>query len=177
MGFLSGVLKDVSEKQPYSVGKTMLKNLVSNEINKHLCSGHDGFKRLFEKLPKEIEKYNREVRESNEKVSTPIKKLQEEIKELEKQVSDILNDNAVSADFDVIGNAVSQAMPLVQKSLDQGAALDNSLKNVNFDIIDLNANLSARVISALKSVRHENRQLDDQSKKALDDRENESSCS
>ncbi|CDR71726.1 hypothetical protein, conserved [Babesia bigemina] len=169
MGFLSGVLKDVSEKQPYSVGKTMLKNLVSNEINKHLCSGHDGFKRLFEKLPKEIEKYNREVRESNEKVSTPIKKLQEEIKELEKQVSDILNDNAVSADFDVIGNAVSQAMPLVQKSLDQGAALDNSLKNVNFDIIDLNANLSARVISALKSVRHENRRLDDQSKKALDD--------
>ncbi|CDR71553.1 hypothetical protein, conserved [Babesia bigemina] len=96
MGFLSGVLEAVKNTQTYNVGKNTLQNLVSNEINNHLCSGHEGFKRLFEKLPKEIEKYNRDVKKQNDDITAKINNLEMQLNTMNDKVSKVLENDAVS---------------------------------------------------------------------------------
>ncbi|CDR71736.1 hypothetical protein, conserved, partial [Babesia bigemina] len=165
MGFLYQVLKDVSEKQPYSVGKETLKNLVSNVINKHFCSGHEGFKTLFTVLPDRIAAYNREVQEGNEKVKRPIDKLKNEMKELEKQVSTILNDNSAQAtDFTGEKERVGEQLQKCKqyaKYFNDVFDLDNLYNShMKTSINDLHSKLRDSVLVCTKTVKHESERLD-----------------
>ncbi|CDR71618.1 hypothetical protein, conserved, partial [Babesia bigemina] len=163
MGFLYQVLRDVSEKQPYSVGKNILINNILTLINKHLCSGHEGFKRLFTELPARIAGYNREVQEGNEKVKQPIKKLEGEMKELKTQVSAILNDNAVAGttmilrtgDADVAKQAVDDVNRKLKDSIKATVGFTETTKTLQTEIADLNFDTRNNVNNAINAMKRE----------------------
>ncbi|CDR71926.1 hypothetical protein, conserved [Babesia bigemina] len=170
MAFLYQVLKDVCEKQPYNVGKNTL-NSVSSVINKHLCSGHEGFKKLFDELPARIAGYNREVQEGNERVKGPIEKLQEDMEELKKQVSENLNDNAFSGEIEASAK-VNDAWHLVRSCLDNTLTLENRLFDARNNIFNLNSTLCDKVRNAKGTIQHERDRLDKLSRKKENDLNN-----
>ncbi|CDR71705.1 hypothetical protein, conserved [Babesia bigemina] len=69
MGFLYYLLKDVSEKQPYSVGKTMLKDFVETELKPKLSTGRKGFE-VIEQVAGKVREYNERVKQSNDDMKT-----------------------------------------------------------------------------------------------------------
>ncbi|CDR71853.1 hypothetical protein, conserved, partial [Babesia bigemina] len=74
MGFLYQVLKDVSEKQPYSVGKTTLIS-ATKEIRKEIWNGHEAFKRCIQKVTGKVSAYNMSVMNCNDSLKNLIEKL------------------------------------------------------------------------------------------------------
>ncbi|CDR71422.1 hypothetical protein, conserved [Babesia bigemina] len=164
MGFLSGVLGAVKNTQTYNVGKNTL-NSVSDEINKHLCSGHDGFNKLLPILTKEIERYNREVRESNDKVKKPINEL---IKYVKDRGEFLVGVNKIQVEKITEHNEVENAEKMIDESLkecQQKAAEFNENYNLEKQtdmknaISYLNSTLSERVHVALRAVSHETERL------------------
>ncbi|CDR97502.1 hypothetical protein BBBOND_0314040 [Babesia bigemina] len=171
MGFLYYLLKDVSEKQPYSVGKNILINNILTLINNHLCSGHEGFKELFRVLPARIAAYNRDVRESNNRVRTIITTMQSNMQKLETEVSKITIVNAVAGK----SREVAQAEWLVKQRLADcwkyaesfTNDLDintNSIDNRNA-INDLNSSLREKIENVRVTIEHETKRLTELSKK------------
>ncbi|CDR71929.1 hypothetical protein, conserved [Babesia bigemina] len=161
MGFLSGVLGAVKNTQTYNVGKNTL-NSVSNEINKHLCSGHDGFTKLLPRLTKGIEKYNTEVRESNEKVSDPIKELLKFTHNDGKLVKDI---NRIQAEKTSEYERVEKAEALVRECMKSSAKFFASLKEADENIKQLNTDCQYNVYTAKNNVLYETQRLKDFSEK------------
>ncbi|CDR71835.1 hypothetical protein, conserved [Babesia bigemina] len=164
MGFLYQVLKDVSEKQPYNVGKNTL-NSVSSVINKHLCSGHDGFTKLLPSLTKHIEKYNKEVRESNKAVSNPINELIKYVKDRGELLGSInkyqVTDNIEQDVLDAAEKTMAEKLKECQKKAETLNSVFNlstqtDMKNA---ISYLNSTLSERVRVALRAVSHETERL------------------
>ncbi|CDR71858.1 hypothetical protein, conserved [Babesia bigemina] len=170
MGFLYQVLKDVSEKQPYSVGKITLRNLVSSVIEHNLCSGHEGFKRLFTKLPESIAAYNRDVQEGNERVKGVINDMDRKMTALKNQVSSDLNDNAV-ADSGKTSTAAIEAWNLVRISLDNALIFENGMYESHNNVLDLNITLRDKVINGKNNVLHERGRLQKYSRKEKKDLE------
>ncbi|CDR71854.1 hypothetical protein, conserved [Babesia bigemina] len=95
MGFLYYLLKDVSEKQPYKVGKNDLKQFVDTVLFKKLSTGRKGFE-VIERVAGKVGEYNGKVKTSNENVTRPIIKLRADMEKLENEVSKILENDAVS---------------------------------------------------------------------------------
>ncbi|CDR71685.1 hypothetical protein, conserved, partial [Babesia bigemina] len=170
MGFLSGVLGAVKNTQTYNVGKNTL-NSVSNEIKQYLCSGHEGFKTLFTKLPDRIAEYNREVQRSNNRVRSIVTTMQSNMKNLETEVSAITIVNAVAGKSIQIGQAewlVKQKLADCWKYVETfTSSLDintNSIDDRNA-INDLNSSLREKIENVRVTIEHENKRLTELSKK------------
>ncbi|GBE63405.1 hypothetical protein, conserved [Babesia ovata] len=168
MAFLHSVLKDVHAKQPYNVGKNVLRDDVLSHLSSNLCKGHNGFKRVIEKVAQGVGGYNALVRDSNEKVSAPIIKLQEEMETLKKEVSDVFNDNALAGDPE-LKTAVSKADETVHQGIEHATNFTNSITSRHINIMNLNSTLADSVIRALNTVKHENSRLYDLSTKEWKD--------
>ncbi|CDR71782.1 hypothetical protein, conserved [Babesia bigemina] len=176
MGFLSGVLGAVKNTQTYNVGRKTLQNLVSNEINKHLCSGHEGFKTLFDELPQRTAAYNSEVDQGNERVKRPIKKLINHVNDdtkWKKSLKQILEDEKVN-DPDTIERLYRE----VNDRLAECKTFANTY-NVAFNlevdrqmrdaVNDLNDKLRNDVKNASKAVKHETKRLEQLAQKEWED--------
>ncbi|CDR97505.1 hypothetical protein, conserved [Babesia bigemina] len=164
MGFLSGVLEGVKNTQTYNVGKNTL-NSVSSVINKHLCSGHDGFTKLLPRLTREVEKYNKEVRESNKAVSEPINELIKYVKDRGELLGSInkyqVTDNIEQDVLDAAEKTMAEKLKECQKKAETFNSVFNlstqtDMKNA---ISYLNSTLSERVRVALRAVSHETERL------------------
>ncbi|CDR71983.1 hypothetical protein, conserved, partial [Babesia bigemina] len=177
MGFLSGVLEDVSEKQPYSVGKTMLKEFVESELKPKLSTGREGFE-FIAQVAGTVREYNERVKESNNHVKTIINNMDRDMKTLQNEVGKILQHNPDSENFD----EVKQGETLVTKLADEYAK-----KGMNFDsnfviremnawmtgakvepkqqFKDLNADLRLKITHARNNITHEAERLTTLSKK------------
>ncbi|CDR71955.1 hypothetical protein, conserved [Babesia bigemina] len=185
MGFLSGVLGAVKNTQTYNVGKNTLQNLVSNEINNHLCSGHEGFKRLFEKLPKEIEKYNRDVKKQNDDITAKINNLEMQLNTMNDKVSKVLENDAVSGTTKKSVQAVTYSEEHVEYAVinirqylrdcqynadrfNEAFDLEQRL-DMQTAVNDLNSKLRNDVLVATKAVKHETQRLEQLAQKEWDD--------
>ncbi|CDR71878.1 hypothetical protein, conserved [Babesia bigemina] len=185
MGFLSGVLEAVKNTQTYNVGKNTLQNLVSNEINNHLCSGHEGFKRLFEKLPKEIEKYNRDVKKQNDDITAKINNLEMQLNTMNDKVSKVLENDAVSGTTKKSVQAVTYSEEHVEYAVinirqylrdcqynadrfNEAFDLEQRL-DMQTAVNDLNSKLRNDVLVATKAVKHETQRLEQLAQKEWDD--------
>ncbi|CDR71715.1 hypothetical protein, conserved [Babesia bigemina] len=169
MGFLSGVLGAVKNTQTYNVGKNTLQNLVSNEINNHLCSGHEGFKRLFEKLPKEIEKYNREVQESNKRVRNVITTMNKRMETRKNKVSQILTHNAAADTFENVKSAETSVISELAEVIHYVEIFLTDMNSADKNILDLNSNCKTNVNSAKDNIFYESTRLHRLSDKASND--------
>ncbi|GBE62615.1 hypothetical protein BOVATA_041080 [Babesia ovata] len=178
MAFLGGVLKDVYDKQPYSVGKIGLNDIVS-KLNNALCSGHKGFKEVIETVAQGVGEYNALVRDSNNLVKTPIKKLLEDVgSALTDNLNEILPNSVsgtqktLTAEQEEVRQAAIKIHQLRRECEDYAHvfndALDIKKLHINDAINDLNSSLSLRVTNAISSVKHEAERL-----KKLADREKE----
>ncbi|CDR71479.1 hypothetical protein, conserved, partial [Babesia bigemina] len=170
MGFLSGVLGAVKNTQTYNVGRKTLQNLVSDEINKHLCSGHDGFTTLLPRLTNEIGKYNTEVRDSNEKVKKPIEELLNQVGDaFMNKVQNILPQENEGEDPEKVQAAEKQIKNMFR---DEIKTFNNTFNNAyNFTtkiektdmkiaINYLNSSLQLRVKHGVSNVAHEIKRLE-----------------
>ncbi|CDR71824.1 hypothetical protein, conserved, partial [Babesia bigemina] len=176
MGFLYQVLKDVSEKQPYSVGKEELKKLVT-DLKTKLSTGREGFK-VIAQVARKVREYNERVKESNNHVKTIINNMDRDMKTLQNEVGKILQHNPDSDDL----NEVKQAETLVTKLADEYAK-----KGMNFDsnfviremnawrtgakvepiqqFKDINSDLRLKITHARNNITHEAERLTTLSKK------------
>ncbi|CDR71924.1 hypothetical protein, conserved, partial [Babesia bigemina] len=170
MGFLSGVLEAVKNTQTYNVGRKTLQNLVSDEINKHLCSGHDGFTKLLPRLTKGIEKYNIEVRESNEKVKKPIEDLLSKVGDtFTRKVQNILPQENEGEVPEKVQAAEKQVNEMLDSEINFFAKTFNKtfeFRDNKLDKLDvktavryMNSALEPRLTSALKAVNYEIKRL------------------
>ncbi|CDR71932.1 hypothetical protein, conserved [Babesia bigemina] len=182
MGFLSGVLGAVKNTQTYNVGKKILQNLVSNEITKYLCSGHDGFTKLLPILTQGIERYNKEVRDSNEKVKRPIEDLLNQVGDaFTNKVNDLLSGPNDHENVDKVQAAEKQIKNMFR---DEIKTFNNTFNNAyNFTtkiektdmkiaIHYLNSSLQLRVKHGVSNVAHEIKRLEqvaDKESKALEE--------
>ncbi|CDR71696.1 hypothetical protein, conserved [Babesia bigemina] len=185
MGFLYYLLKDVSEKQPYKVGKNDLKQFVDTVLFKKLSTGRKGFE-VIERVAGKVGEYNGKVKTSNENVTRPIIKLRADMEKLENEVSKILENDAVSGATKKSVQAVTyseeqvkQAVIDINKLLNDckfhGKDYNNHLdmahnsENMKNAINDLNFKLRDRVLIATKAVKHESQRLNELSDKAWAD--------
>ncbi|CDR96103.1 hypothetical protein BBBOND_0300080 [Babesia bigemina] len=168
MGFLSGVLKDVSEKQPYSVGKNDLKHFVETELKTKLSTGREGFK-VIEQVARKVREYNERVRQSNEKVKEPINAMLSEMNDYKNNAlrSKLPDENL--DDYKATDNAVSKADTLVHECVEKSIALENALTVAHENVLDLNHELKVKIIDAKNSVTHERERLTKLSRKQWKD--------
>ncbi|CDR71870.1 hypothetical protein, conserved [Babesia bigemina] len=173
MAFLYQVLKDVSEKQPYSVGKTILNDIV-NELKKNLSTGRKGFE-VIAQVAQRVRGYNERVKEGNERVKTVIGKLFDKINETgmwRKSINAMqASDNLNQAEEDV-----KSAAFMVKECLETTEVFTNALDIVHPDnrdmknsINDLNTNLRDNVLNARMTIEHESERLAALSAKAWND--------
>ncbi|CDR71706.1 hypothetical protein, conserved, partial [Babesia bigemina] len=154
MGFLSGVLKDVSDKQPYKVGRDILETLL-RDIKNNLSTGREGFK-VIAQVADRVREHNESVKESNKKVSDPIEKLQGEMKNL----------TTTGHDFTTENERVGEQL---QKFKKHAEAFCGSMRDAEKNILDLNNDCRTKVNSALKIVTRESAIVHRFSDKARED--------
>ncbi|CDR71805.1 hypothetical protein, conserved [Babesia bigemina] len=181
MGFLSGVLGAVKNTQTYNAGKNTL-NSVSNEIKKHLCSGHDGFTKLLPILTQGIERYNIEVRESNEKVKKPIEDLlnqvgdafKDKVQNILSQETDYENVEQVKAAEKQIKNMFRDEIKTFNNTFNNAYNFTTKIEKTDMKIAIhyLNSSLQLRVKHGVSNVAHEIKRLEqvaDKESKALEE--------
>ncbi|GBE63343.1 hypothetical protein, conserved [Babesia ovata] len=187
MAFLHSVLKDVHDKQPYSVGKeTQLKGVVKLLKDK-LCSGHNGFKSVIGQVAQGVREYNREVERSNESVKEKIEEMQKNMKTLQSQVSGILKDHS---DAGTLNNFTPEEVEKVEAAVTTAENLANEYakKSDNFngsfddripqrrgfkaerkqEFKDLNSTLRDKIDSAIENISHETDRLKTLTKRQKD---------
>ncbi|CDR71661.1 hypothetical protein, conserved [Babesia bigemina] len=161
MGFLSGVLKDVSEKQPYSVGKNDLKHFVETELKTKLSTGREGFK-VIEQVARKVREYNDKVKTSNEKVKNIINEMKNSVGEtLTKKMHAINNDHPVETD-------VTAAEALANEYASKGTDFINGFRvrkdfnikqGAKYDDIDefkdLNPDVQQKITNAIQNISYE----------------------
>ncbi|GBE63192.1 hypothetical protein, conserved [Babesia ovata] len=179
MAFLHSVLNDVHAKQPYNVGKNILRDNVLSHFNGNLCSGHNGFKSVIDLVAQGVGRYNREVERSNKKVSDPIIKLQEEMETLKKQVSEILKDHSVAGTMNpkqpvtFTPEQVEKAESLIYDSsmscIRNADTFGKDMRRALLNIDHLNHDLRTRVNNVRNTIAHERERLDKASTKQWQD--------
>ncbi|CDR71880.1 hypothetical protein, conserved [Babesia bigemina] len=153
MGFLSGVLEDVSEKQPYSVGKTILIEIVT-ELKNNLSTGRQGFS-VIERVAQRVREYNERVKESNKKVKDPITTLKDKMEQLKITVSAILNDHSVAGDPAKVDDAKLTILTNVKNCIKYAKIFNGKLNTHNTNIRDLNPELSSKITNAKTSIKYQ----------------------
>ncbi|GBE63183.1 hypothetical protein, conserved [Babesia ovata] len=161
MAFLHSVLKDVHDKQPYNVGKNILRDNVLSHFNGKLCSGHKGFQTVIDRVAQGVGEYNREVEDSNKKVSAPIIKLHKEMEELKKQVEGASDEQAEKA--------LKSVSIILKESKRQAEIFVTHMNSAHRHIADLNTKCNINVIYAKNNISHESAVLHRCSDKAWDD--------
>ncbi|CDR71701.1 hypothetical protein, conserved, partial [Babesia bigemina] len=160
MGFLYYLLKDVSEKQPYSVGKTMLKDFVETELKPKLSTGRKGFE-VIEQVAGKVREYNESVKHSNDDVKNPVDVLLSFVSDTKSgkwfdRVHKIQVDNADE-------QAVNKAVQSVNSELaDCKYHVDKFIidtYNARNSIADLNSNCNNNVNRAKNNITHERKRL------------------
>ncbi|GBE63219.1 hypothetical protein, conserved [Babesia ovata] len=158
MAFLHSVLKDVHTKQPYSVGKNVLRDDVLSHLSSNLCSGHDGFKSVIGQVATGVGRYNEEVKVSNKKAKRRIERLLEKVGDsFRKQVSAI-HDNLDPRFPGKAEEAVNSVRSTLEDCIKNGEALNETRDITTKDEIenainDLNPTLRDKVNKARDSVR------------------------
>ncbi|GBE63361.1 hypothetical protein, conserved [Babesia ovata] len=164
MAFLHSVLKDVHDRQPYSVGKITLQNDVVKHLKDKLCSGHEGFKSVIDFVAQGVGGYNREVREGNGKVKKPINEFLRHINDrFKNEVSIILENNFVpGTKMSFTPVEVKQAEEAVQSvnnkledSLRTTMVFTEAMDAVVGDIAHLNHELKLNVNNAVIAMQRE----------------------
>ncbi|GBE63239.1 hypothetical protein, conserved [Babesia ovata] len=176
MAFLHGVIKDVHNKQPYTVGKEGLNGVVS-ELQRKLCSGHDGFKRVIETVATGVGRYNREVERSNEAVRNIVTGMQKNMKSLQTQVSGILKDNSDAGErksfSDEEVKKIQDAESLIYDSsmncIRNADTFSKNMRTALLNIDHLNHDLRTRVNNVRNTIAHERERLDKASTKQWND--------
>ncbi|CDR71420.1 hypothetical protein, conserved [Babesia bigemina] len=173
MGFLSGVLEDVSEKQPYSVGKTILIEIVT-ELKNNLSTGREGFK-VIETVAGKVREYNESVRKQNDSVKSKITDLDSQMKKLKQSVSEDLKHNSAAGAGRIVQGSVDSADQLVETCLNNANKFNKSLdtendENVRNAINDLNSIVRDNVNKARACVKLETEQFTALSSKQQEDR-------
>ncbi|GBE62906.1 hypothetical protein, conserved [Babesia ovata] len=159
MAFLHSVLQDVHDKQPYKVGKDYLNENVVKLVERYLCQGHDGFKRVIVNVAAGVGRYNREVERSNESVKTIITGMQENMKSLQNEVSGILKDHSDAGDDQDFSKAVKKVDDSLAECLRHADTFENQLHNSHNNILDLNPNIRDRILKAKSCIVHERSRL------------------
>ncbi|CDR71609.1 hypothetical protein, conserved, partial [Babesia bigemina] len=172
MGFLYQVLKDVSEKQPYSVGKEELKKLVT-DLKTKLSTGREGFK-VIAQVARKVREYNESVERSNNAVKKPIDTLLGQVDDKFKtKVSNILKDNAASGKETFTEEQIKQADDAIKEVLEQclkhASIFNIAFNTVETKINDMNSILRDKVKNAGRNVLHETVRLTEVSDKAKKD--------
>ncbi|CDR97486.1 hypothetical protein BBBOND_0313880 [Babesia bigemina] len=152
VAFLYQVLKDVSEKQPYKVGKEKLNEAVEM-LNNNLSTGREGFK-VIEQVARKVREYNESVKESNKKVRDPISTLQDKMGELKTAGHDFTGEKT-QVDEQL------QKCKQYAKNFNDTYNLDDNDFNIDMrtSINDLNDRLRDSVLVALNAVQHETDRL------------------
>ncbi|CDR71569.1 hypothetical protein, conserved [Babesia bigemina] len=177
MGFLYQVLKDVSEKQPYSVGKNDLKHFVESELRPKLSAGREGFS-VIETVAEKVREYNGKVKESNDHVKTMINNMNNDMKTLQNEVGKILENNADSENLDEVMQAETLVTKLADEYAKKGMNFDSNfvIREINAwrtganvepkqQFKDLNADLRLKITHARNNITHEAERLTTLSKK------------
>ncbi|GBE63252.1 hypothetical protein, conserved [Babesia ovata] len=182
MAFLHSVLKDVHDKQPYNVGKNILRDNVLSHFNGKLCSGHNGFKSVIGQVADGVGRYNREVERSNRDVKTIITGMKSKMESLRDQVSGILNDHSDAGtlkgftpeEVEKVEAAVSTAEELAKEYAKNGAYFENnfydrkrgyrsSTAEPTQQFKDLNPALRDKINSAIENISYEGARLTEMS--------------
>ncbi|CDR71792.1 hypothetical protein, conserved [Babesia bigemina] len=164
MGFLYQVLKDVSEKQPYSVGKTILIEIVT-ELKNNLSTGREGFKFIAQVAGK-VGEYNERVKQGNDDVKKPINELLKRVGEhFKTEVSNILKDNSDAGDDHDSFNDVERMRDKIGDCMHFAEIFCGKMQKAKEHIADLNNNCGIHVNSALNSITYASANLHDLSQK------------
>ncbi|CDR71944.1 hypothetical protein, conserved, partial [Babesia bigemina] len=169
MGFLYQVLKDVSEKQPYSVGKTILIEIVT-ELKNNLSTGREGFKFIAQVAGK-VGEYNERVKQGNDDMQSVVTKMRNHVEtELTKKLNAI-NENNLTHD-PLLSKAVESAQALAKEYGQKGEDFNNGFNNITRDEFsrrskvelkeqfkDLNSDLRSKINNARDNVSHEANRL------------------
>ncbi|CDR71496.1 hypothetical protein, conserved [Babesia bigemina] len=151
MGFLYYVLKDVSEKQPYSVGKSILKEFVETELKPKLSTGREGFK-VIEQLAGKVREYNDKVKTSNDYVKNKIKEMHNHV---DKTLTDKLRSILLNDDSDLRKALTQQQVQKVEQAVTEAERLvkDYATKGTDF----INGFREKKVFSYRKGTTYEYR--------------------
>ncbi|GBE63246.1 hypothetical protein, conserved [Babesia ovata] len=159
MAFLHSVLKDVHDKQPYTVGKTTLQNNVLSHLSSKLGSGHEGFKSVIAQVATGVGGYNEEVKVSNKKAKRRIERLLEKVgEEFESMITKIPGEE-IFGKLQYIGEQVSDAKLFAENYVGYGATFESRLQPLEQNINDLNSQCKNNVINARKQIKHETERL------------------
>ncbi|CDR71928.1 hypothetical protein, conserved [Babesia bigemina] len=166
MGFLSGVLEDVSEKQPYSVGKTILIEIVT-ELKNNLSTGREGFK-FIAQVADRVRGYNESVRKQNDYVKEKMKLLTSDMQTIKCEVGEILQDEET-----IEAGRIYRAVDNVNGKLEVGIRKTKDylgyISSVPNILSDFNLRLKHKVENVNMSVKHEYDRLCDMSDKEKKD--------
>ncbi|GBE58721.1 Extracellular matrix-binding ebh, putative [Babesia ovata] len=170
LSFLSRVISDVGDNQPYVVGGALLSGLVSDLKNAR-WTGHHGYKAVVPKVASGLGEYNRKVKASNDKVKRPIDEMIAYVKEvggeLTPKISELNETNPSDPD---VKAAEELAKECVGRGKDFGKAFNvKNYKHYMKDAFDdLNASLREKIHNARNSVGRETAMLSRWSKKQRD---------
>ncbi|CDR71884.1 hypothetical protein, conserved [Babesia bigemina] len=156
MGFLYQVLKDVSEKQPYQVGKETYLKKVLGEISEQLYRGNSGFNIALPKMLSRIGKYNADVQQHNDSVKKPTETFLRRLKnDFPKEIKRIPTDeNLKEMSSHTVENAVAPTRELSGKYIQYGNDFDRALQKAKKEISNLNSQCKNNVTTAQKQVKY-----------------------
>ncbi|CDR71614.1 hypothetical protein, conserved, partial [Babesia bigemina] len=156
MGFLYQVLKDVSEKQPYQVGRETYLKKVLGEISEQLLRGNSGFNIALPKILSRIGKYNADVQQYNDSVKKPTDTFLVRLKnDFPKEIKKIPNDKKLKEmSSHTVENAVAPTRELSSKYIQYGNDFDRALQKAKKEISNLNSQCKNNVTTAQKQVKY-----------------------
>ncbi|CDR71499.1 hypothetical protein, conserved [Babesia bigemina] len=161
MGFLYQVLKDVSEKQPYKVGRDILIKLIDEQIKPKLSTGREGFK-VIEQVAEKVGEYNGLVEQSNETVKNKITNLDEQMEQVKKDVNETYptkNDNDEEPNADKIEKSKNEVTQTVKKCQQLASTFRREILNFKDKIKDLGHEANEQINKARDNVEREGQRL------------------
>ncbi|CDR71584.1 hypothetical protein, conserved [Babesia bigemina] len=165
MGFLYQVLKDVSEKQPYNVGKNRL-NEAMEKIKSARWKGHGGLNDIIAYVVSRVSSYNTNVVSYNGRVKKPINELLGHVQnDIPKEIKIIPEDK----ELEQLGNDVERKIrpteELAKTYVKYGKSFAISMSKISEQIRTLNSDLRVKIDQASKNIKHETKRLEDVSSK------------
>ncbi|CDR71487.1 hypothetical protein, conserved, partial [Babesia bigemina] len=160
MAFLYQVLKDVSEKQPYSVGKEELKKLVS-DLKTKLSTGRKGFE-VIAQVAERVGGYNGLVKQSNEAVRDKITNLDEQMEQVKKDVKETYptkDEKDAEPVADKINASQSKVTEIVKKCQQLAKTFKADILTLKDKIKDLGHEANEQINKARDNVEREGQRL------------------
>ncbi|CDR71406.1 hypothetical protein, conserved [Babesia bigemina] len=160
MGFLSGVLKDVSEKQPYKVGKDILENIVTDFESK-LSTGRKGFE-VIETVAQRVREYNDTVSERSSEVRKKITDLDDEMTTIQDQIKKTYptkEEKDAEPLADKIEKSKIEVTEMVEKCKKLAKTFKADLFNLKDKIKDLGHEANEQINKARDNVEREGQRL------------------